>query len=41
LEWILSKTGAIKTDLEQDPRKLRAQVNRYVMSVGADSDDEY
>jgi len=38
LEWILHKIGAIKSDLESDPRKERQKRAKNLLSVDCDSD---
>ena len=46
VEWVLSRRGAVKTELEDDPRERRGAsssrgyVKRFGAGAGADSDDD-
>ena len=39
LEWIISKTGAIKTDLESDPRIKPTKGSKIFTVAKGDEDD--
>jgi len=41
LEWILSQTGAIETDLESDPRVSRHKSKTFLDYGDSDSEDDY
>lgn len=33
LEWIIAQTGAIKTEIKKDPRKMKFKSKKLVMGV--------
>jgi len=39
LEWMLGKIGAVKTDLEQNPKSLRTKGSKLFISNASDEDD--
>ncbi|XP_053208529.1 phosducin-like protein 3 [Panonychus citri] len=40
LEWIISETGAIKTDLDSDPRKKSFKARKHYTCLGVDRDSD-
>lgn len=39
VEWIIAKTGAIKTTLEEDPRKQMIASRKFYQKFNEDSED--